>query len=364
MNSRVIPVNKTSLPPMREYFSMIETCWENSHLTNHGPLVQKLESELSSFIEAKNFLLTNNGTSALQLAIRALGLKREIITTPFSYVATTSSILWEHCTPVFVDISSNGFCIDVDKIEERITPQTEAILAVHVYGNPCDVNQIQAIADKHQLKVIYDAAHAFGVKLNGVPITNFGDISTLSFHATKLFHTVEGGGIVTSNDDVAEKMMLQRAFGHRQDDHYILGINAKMNEFQAAMGLCNIPQIESVRSNRKLASDYYDKELEGFEHVEILKFAPEVHRNYAYYPIILKSEQICLKIQSALKLTGVSTRRYFYPSLNTLPYVKYSSCSVSEDICTRVLCLPLYSDLSLEDAGYVIEKIKESFKIL
>ncbi len=349
---------------MQEYFSMIESCWENSHLTNNGPLVQKLESELSDYLEAKNFLLTNNGTSALQLAIRALGITKEIITTPFSYVATTSSILWEHCTPVFVDISKDGYCIDVDKIEESITPQTEAILAVHVYGNPCDVMRIQAIADQYKLKVIYDAAHAFGVKVNGTPITNYGDMSTLSFHATKLFHTVEGGGIVTALDDIVENLKLLRAFGHKQDDHFILGINAKMNEFQAAMGLCNVPQIEDVRERRKLVSDYYDSELTTFEHVETLNVGADVYRNYAYYPIVLQNEQVCLRVQSELKAQGITTRRYFYPSLNTLPYVKYRSCPISEDICSRVLCLPLYSELSLDDAGYVIEKLKASLKSL
>lgn len=358
--TRVIPVTKTSLPPIQEYFSMIAGCWENVILTNDGPLVQSMESKLSSFLKAKNFLLTNNGTSALQLAIRALGIKKEIITTPFSYVATTSSILWEHCDPIFVDIDRDSYCIDVNKIEEKITSQTEAILAVHVYGNPSDVKQIQTIADRYQLKVIYDAAHAFGVNLDGVPITNFGDISILSFHATKLFHTLEGGGIVTFSDEIAEKLKLLRAFGHKYDDHFILGINAKMNEFQAAMGLCNIPYITSVRDKRKLISDYYDGELKDFEKVAFLKTNKDVDRNYAYYPIVFASEKICLNAQSFLKEKNIMTRRYFFPSLNTLPYIKYQSCPISEDICSRVLCIPLYSDLSIEDASYIIETLKES----
>ena len=364
MKNSPIPVTKTSLPPMDEYFAMIASCWENSHLTNHGPLVQKLEAELTTFLQAKNFLLTNNGTSALQLAIKSLGLKREIITTPFSYVATTSSILWEHCTPVFVDISPESFCIDVDKIEEKITPQTEGILAVHVYGVPCDVVRINEIARKHDLKVIYDAAHAFGVKVNGVPITNFGDVSTLSFHATKLFHCVEGGGIITAHDNVAKTLNLQRAFGHVQDDHFILGINAKMNEFQAGMGLCNLSRMTSILQLRKQVSDYYDSELNSFGQVRILKVGAEVERNYAYYPIVLQTEKICLQVQSDLKSAEITSRRYFYPSLNTLPYVKYQKCPVSEDISSRILCLPLYADLSLTDASRVIEQLKESLKNL
>lgn len=364
MSTKAIPVTKSFLPPMQEYFDMIAPCWDNFCLTNNGPIVQKFETQLRDFLAAKHVFSTNNGTTALQLAIQALNLKNEIITTPFSYVATTSSILWEHCKPVFVDISPDDFCIDVKKIEEKITPNTEAILAVHVYGNPCDVVAIQEIADRHNLKVIYDAAHAFGVRMNGKSITEFGDISTLSFHATKLLHSVEGGAIVTADNEAAKKITLQRAFGHTQDDHHILGINGKMNEFQAAMGLCNLPYIDSIRLKRKTVCDLYDDELKSISQIQTLKFRAGAEKNYSYYPIVLENEKQCLMLQSKLKDYGVHARRYFYPSLNTLPYVEYEACPVSEDISVRILCLPLFSELGKKDASYIVEKIREGLKSL
>ncbi|MEZ4823147.1 MAG: aminotransferase class I/II-fold pyridoxal phosphate-dependent enzyme, partial [Ignavibacteria bacterium] len=230
----MINVTKTYLPPVEEYIEKIRSVWENNWITNQGPLAEELESELKNYLGVKNLLLVSNGTIALQIAIKALELKDEIITTPYSYVATTSSILWENCTPVFCDIEDKTFCIDPDKIESLITEKTTGILATNVYGFPCEYEKIKAIADRHDLKVIYDGAHSFGVKINGESVFNYGDISTISFHATKLFHTIEGGAIITNDEKLSAKMFLYRAFGHLDDDHYSVGINGRTSEFNAA----------------------------------------------------------------------------------------------------------------------------------
>lgn len=364
MTSHTIPVTKTSLPRLEEYVEMIEKCWENSWLTNNGVMVQKLENDLTDYLEAKHLLLINNGTTALQLAIKAFDLKKEIITTPFSYVATTSSILWEHCKPVFVDISPEDLCIDVKKIEEKITPNTEAILAVHVYGNPCDVETIDVLAKRYNLKIIYDAAHAFGVKYKGQYLTNYGDASILSFHATKLFHSIEGGAVITNSKEYAENINLRRSFGHIQDDHYVLGINGKMNEFQAAMGLCNLPRMETILEGRKKVFNIYNNAFKNTENIKLIIPRSETEINFSYYPIILESEKVCLHLLSKLKDVSIATRRYFYPSLNTLPYLEYQPCPISEDISCRILCLPLFSELSVENANDVVEKVNEVLKSL
>ena len=349
----MINVTKSFLPPFEEYQHYLSKIWENSWLTNQGPLTQELELKLKNYLNSENLLFVSNGTIALQLAIKALDLKGEIITTPFSYVATTTAILWENCTPVFADIEKNSFCIDPNAIEKLITPNTSAILATHVYGFACDVHKIEEIAKKHNLKVIYDGAHAFDVKLNDISIFNFGDVSTISFHATKLYHTIEGGAIITKDNALAEKLVLYRSFGHIADNYYSVGINGKNSEFHAAMGLCNLPKVADIIENRKKTALLY-KSLLINSNITFPQPHPQQNSNYAYFPVVFKNEETLLKVKTELFNNDINTRRYFYPTLNSLPYLNQkNSCPVSEDISLRVMCLPLYYGLEEEN----VEKI-------
>lgn len=355
-----INVTKTYLPPLREYERYLKKIWSSNWITNNGPLVVELEKKLKKYLGVKHLLLVSNGTIALQLAIRALGLKKEVITTPFSYVASTSSIVWEGCTPKFVDIDPRTLCIDADKIEQAITPQTEAILAVHVYGNPCELDNIQTIARKHNLKVIYDASHAFGVSADGDSVMNFGDISTISFHATKIFHTVEGGAVITSDDGLAHALSYLRDFGHKgTEEFYGLGVNGKLSELHAAMGLCILPVVKKSIQHRKKICDVYSKELAGTP-LQFPAIHPQTRINYAYYPVVFPSEQSMLSVRDELNKSNIYPRRYFYPSLNTLNYVDYKHCPVSEDISKRILCLPLYPNLPLADAERITRVIRST----
>lgn len=289
-----------------------------------------------------------NGTIALQIAVKALGLSGEIITTPFSYVATTSSIVWEGCTPVFVDIDPETLGVDPDLIEAAITPRTTAILAVHVYGHPCDVERIQAIADRHGLKVIYDAAHAFGVRYRGRSLLVHGDIATLSFHATKLFHTVEGGALVTDDDEAARRIAYMRNFGHRgQEEFWGLGVNGKNSELHAAMGLAVLPKVPELIGKRRRVSELYDEVLADRGLVRP-RLRDHTTYNYAYYPVIFPSEAALLAAREAMRERHIYPRRYFYPSLNSLQYAPAARCPVSESVAQRVLCLPLSHDLGAE----------------
>jgi dTDP-4-amino-4,6-dideoxygalactose transaminase len=300
---------------------------------------------------------------ALQLAIKALDLKGEIITTPFSYVATTSSIVWENARPIFVDIDQETFTIDATKIERAITPKTSAILATHVYGIPCAVEAIQVIAEKNNLKVIYDAAHAFGVKYRGKSLLNYGDISTLSFHATKLFHTVEGGGLATNNDDFAHRISYMRNFGHNgQEEFFGVGINGKNSELHAAMGLCNYPYITSILNSRKAISEMYDQHISRIGLKVKRPFIPEdTDYNYSYYPILFESEEQLMKVRDYLVLNNVYPRRYFYPSLNHLPYLnKNEKFMVADSISSRILCLPLYYDMKEETIALICSYMLKS----
>lgn len=345
----MINVTKSFLPPQEEYQKYLSAIWDKSWLTNHGPLVQELEIKLKEFLGVENLLYVSNGTIAIQIALKALELSGEIITTPFSYVATTTSVLWENCTPVFADIDNKSFCLDPDQIEKCITSATTAILATHVYGHSCDVKKIEKIAQKHNLKVIYDGAHAFAVRVAGKSIFDYGDVSTISFHATKLFHTIEGGAIITKDKKLAEKMFLYRSFGHIGDDYYSIGINGKNSEFHAAMGLCNLPYVAAIIDNRKTRVLYYKRLLESTQ-LTFPKVTVEQSLNYAYFPVVFENEEKLLKVRSALLENEISTRRYFYPSLNNLSYLtKKYSCPVSENISKRVLCLPLYYDLDNND---------------
>ncbi|MEO5949570.1 MAG: DegT/DnrJ/EryC1/StrS family aminotransferase [Candidatus Saccharimonas sp.] len=350
-----IYVTQSFMPPVEEYEAYLNTIWTSGHLTNNGPLALEFQHKMTEYLGVNNFQFVSNGTMALQLALNALDITGgEVITTPFSYVATTSAILWERCTPVFVDIDSNSFCIDANKIEAAITPQTKAILAVHVFGNPCDIETIEAIAEKHNVKVIYDAAHAFGVRYMGESILSYGDISTCSFHATKLFHTIEGGGIVAREKTQNDKIELTKRFGHEGDEHITLGINGKASEFQAAMGLTNLKYIDSIIKSRKRVFERYTKRLNGA--FQLQKLREDTEYNNAYYPVVFESEEKLLSTIDKLNARNIFPRRYFYPSLNTLKYIKdANACPISEDISKRIFCLPLY--VGLEDA--VVDKICE-----
>jgi dTDP-4-amino-4,6-dideoxygalactose transaminase len=339
----MINVTKTYLPNFDEYTATLKRAWDKAWLTNNGELVQELEAKLKDYLGVQNFLFTNNGTIVLQMALKALGITKEVITTPFSYVATTNVILWEGCKPVFVDIDPNTFCIDATKIEPAITENTEAILATHVFGIACDVDAIETIAKKHGLKVIYDAAHAFGSMYNGKSLLSYGDISTCSFHATKLFHTGEGGCIIANDITVANQLMLYRQFGHVYDDYYSVGINGKNSEFHAAMGLCVLPNMAAIIADRKRVSLAYDASLAGV--LQRPTMQTELEYNYSYYPVVFSSEAILLRVVEKLKQQQIAGRRYFYPSLNELPFIKKQPCPVSEDISRRVFCLPLYYGL-------------------
>ena len=354
----MIPVTKPFLPPQQVYQHYLDGIWKRNWLTNMGPLASDLELKLKDTLKVNHLLFVTNGTVALQMAIKALDLKGEIITTPFSFVATTSAIVWEHCTPVFVDIDEHSLNINADKIEDAITPETTAILATHVYGNPCDVEKIEAIAKKHQLKVIYDAAHAFGVEVNGKSVFEYGDISTCSLHATKLYHSVEGGLVVTKDAALLKRLAYMRNFGFDGPESFAeLGINGKNSEYHAAMGLANLKYLETIRNKRKELTARYDEKLKNLKARRPVWHAAS-ENNFAYYPLVFDSEELMLQCVDLLKLNEIFTRRYFYPSLATsLPYVKPQDLPLTDDISKKVLCLPLYYDLTLEEVDLICRLI-------
>jgi len=354
-----IYVTESFLPPLEEYEQYLKQIWESYQLTNQGPLLKRFEDETKAYLGVNDMHFVTNGTVALQVALRALDITEgEIITTPFSYVATISSILWERCKPVFVDIEPNTFCIDASKIEAAITDKTKAIMPVHVYGFVCDVDLITEIAKKHNIKVIYDAAHAFGVKYKDKSILSYGDISMCSFHATKLFHTIEGGAIVANDRSLSDKVELIKRFGHQGDEHHMLGINAKASEFQAAMGLSNLKYIDGLIKKRKHVFELYNQLLT--ESFKIPSPQEGVTPNYSYYPFVFKDEATLQKTLVALQEQNIFPRRYFYPSLNTLPYIgNMQSCPISEDIARRIVCLPLYPGLEDTDVRRICDIIKE-----
>lgn len=349
----MIPVTRTSLPPLDAYVRYLEGIWAQAHLTNNGPLCCELREALKLELGLAQLELVANGTLALQLAIRALELRGEIITTPYSYVATTNAILWEGCDPVFVDIDPQTLCIDPALIEGAITSRTSAILATHVYGYPCDVESIAAIAARHGLRVIYDAAHAFGVQLDGRSLLTHGDCSTLSFHATKLFQTAEGGAIACHDTDTANRLFRLASFGHTGEDNYVqVGINAKLSELHAAMGLCTLPLVPQHVAARRRIAKTYDEALAG---LPLWRPRPgaNLRYNYAYYPVVFASSAHMWQVRKALLAHDVVPRRYFSPSLNTLPFLREDlrrPCPVSEDIAARVLALPLSAELTADEA--------------
>lgn len=356
-----ILVTKTYLPPFEEYQQYLQKIWASGWITNNGEMVRELESQLKSYLGTEHFHFASNGTIVLQMAIKALGISGKIITTPFSYVATVNSIIWENCEPVFADIDPHTLCINPESVKQLMNDEVKAILSTHVYGIPCDVEALDNIAQQYGIPVIYDAAHAFGTEYKNKSLLQYGSFSTLSFHATKLFHTVEGGGIVSANAELAQKIRLYRSFGHINEDYFSVGVNAKNSEFHAAMGLCLLPKVKGFITQRKEIAQWYDSLLD-LSKITRPSIPANTKYNFAYYPVIFESEKVLLKVMDALKEGDIIPRRYFYPSLNQLPFVTYQSCPVSEDISRRVLCLPFYPQLEKNDVERISGIINNSIR--
>lgn len=357
----MIPVTKPYLPNREKLNQYIDGIYERNWLTNNGPLVQELTQRLESYLGLKNLLLVSNGTLALQVAYHALDIttadKPEAITTPFTFIATASSLKWQGIEPVFADIDANTWCLDPAKIEDKITANTKAIVPVHVFGNACDVEAIDTIAQKYNLKVIYDAAHAFGVTFKDKSLLAYGDAATLSFHATKLFHSIEGGAIVFKHKEDLERAKKAINFGIAGPEEIdSLGINAKMNEFQAAMGLCVLDELENNLTSRAAVWNTYAEALDT--QYQLQKIHPDVQYNYAYFPVVFDTAEQATQALNALKESDVIARRYFYPSLDTVDYFQIEEHQpLSKDIASRILCLPIYNTLSLPKVSNIISII-------
>ncbi len=340
-----------SLAPLKEFTDLLSGVWDRGILTHNGPLVQRFEQELAEKLSIPNLVTVSNGTIALQMAIKALELKGEIITSPFTWIATISAIQWENCTPVFCDIEPDTLNIDPNKIEACITEKTVAIMPVHVFGNPCDVDAIEVIARKHSLKVIYDGAHAIGSVMHGKSLLEYGDITATSLHATKLLNTAEGGACITNDIDLHKKLQRIRFFGHSDDKADIVedGFNGKMTEVHAALGIANLKYFDEVLANRKEKYLLYKNLLSSNEKI-IFQSLKLGESNYSYFPIVFKSEDILHRVQSELNKNNIFPRRYFYPSVNTYSkVVEYKPALISEDISKRILCLPLYNNLQKDE---------------
>jgi len=358
-----IYVTKSQMPDRQRFHEYVDQILDSGWLTNHGQCVRELEVKLQEYLGVRNVVLVNNATSGLQVAYKALGLQGEVITTPFSFIATASSAKWEGLDVVFADIDPQTFNIDVAEIERNITDRTTAIVPVHVFGNPCDVEAIDALAEFRNLKVIYDAAHAFEVRYRGESILNRGDISTLSFHATKLFHTIEGGALIINDDALCEQARKMINFGITGPESIeCLGINAKMNEFQAVMGLCLLDEMDAVIARRAKLAAIYDSILQ--EAVVKQKWREGANCNHGYYPVLFKDEATTKRIQAALNKKDIYPRRYFYPSLDTLDFIAQGQAApASRDIASRILCLPLYDGLTEDECcmitGIVLDALGE-----
>jgi len=340
----MLHVTKSFLPDLTEYVKYLEKIWDTHHLTNDGPFVKELEYKLGEFLEVENFIFVSNGTIALQLAIQALGLKGNVLTTPFSYCATTNALIWEGCNPIFVDIDPDTLTVHSEQIKALAELSSiSGILTTHVYGNCGDLEKQELISEELSIPLIYDGAHAFGVKYKGKSIFNYGTVSTCSFHATKVFHTIEGGAVMTNDLNLANKIRGIRSFGHKNDDYFDIGINGKNSEFHAAMGLVNLDHFSSIQNHRKISCELYDSLLK--DPIYKYQYNSALVRNYSYYPIILSSENQLMQVTEKLNNQQIYPRRYFYPSLNNLPTVSGKACPISEDISRRILCLPLSADI-------------------
>jgi dTDP-4-amino-4,6-dideoxygalactose transaminase len=362
----MINVTKTKLPELKKYCTYLEKIWKSGWVTNDGQFMQLLEKRLQEYLKVKNLLVVSNGTLAIQLILKALDIIGEVITTPFTFAATTNAIIWEGLTPIFADIDPDTFNIDPNEVEKKITDKTSAILAVPVYGNACDVEKLEKIAGQYNLKLIYDAAHTFGAEYKNQSLVSFGDCSTLSFHATKVFNTIEGGAIVVQDDELFEKLKLMRNFGIKDEEKVTcVGINAKMNEFQAVMGLCGLEEIEDNILKRKKIGQRY---------IELLKDIPDIQLrtvvnskdNYSYMPVCFKDKTKRDQIYSELIKNKIKPRKYFYPLTTESEYFKHQSNAINKDslkvaydISSRVLCLPIYPDLDIEIVDRIVSIIGE-----
>lgn len=353
----MLNVTKTFLPPLSEYNAYLERIWTNGQVTNEGQFVKQLESELSKSTGVKHAIYVSNGTIALQIALKALEIKGDVITTPFSYCATTNAIIWENCNPIFADINPTSLTSEVNEISKVYNQNSKAILTTHVYGNSCNLEELEKFSSEKKIPLIFDGAHCFGANYKGKSIFNYGKISTCSFHATKIFHTIEGGALFTNDDQLAEKIRLLKSFGHKGDDYFIAGINGKTSEFHAAMGLVNLNHFTFIKNHRKKSSELYDQFLIENKKLHIFQWNTDIEKNYSYYPIILSSEDLLTHLIEELNRQNIYPRRYFYPSLNTVPFVNFQNCPISEDIAKRILCLPLSSEIKEEEISYVCEII-------
>lgn len=345
--STPITVTRPTLPPFEEFVGLLRGIWTRNHLTNAGPLVVELERQLTECLGVKHCLFVSNGTIALQLAFRALELRGEVITTPFSYVATTSSLAWEGCTPVFADVEPETLTLSAASAEAQVNARTSALVATHVYGNPCDIEGLGDLARRRGLRVVYDAAHAFGARYDGRALAAYGDVATLSFHATKLFHTVEGGAVVTDDDEIARRVAYLRNFGHDGYEAFQgIGINGKNSELHAAMGLCLLPRVPEIIADRRAISARYDTLLLTRPEIVRPRIRPGTAYNHSYYPILLPDDRAVRAVKAHLEANGVLARRYFYPSLSgALPYVAPGVVPVARSAAERVLCLPLFTGM-------------------
>ena len=368
MNNKKITVAQPYLPPLEEFIPYLQQIWENKWLTNNGPLHQKLEKELADYLDVKYISLFSNGTLALISALQALNITGEVITTPFSFVATTHSLWWNKIIPVFVDIEPKYLNLDPNKIEAAITEKTTAIMPVHVYGNPCQIYEIQRIADKYNLKIIYDAAHAFGVKKDGISILSYGNLSVLSFHATKVYSTIEGGAIICNTPEMKHHIDNLKNFGFRGETIVEEpGINAKLNEVQAAYGLLQLGYVDSFIAKRKMIAEIYRKLLKDIRGISFLNDIEGVSHCYSYFPILIDEEKYGISrdaLYEKLKQNNIFGRRYFYPLISEFePYKKMASAQkenlpVATKIAQQVFCLPMYVGLGEEDLKKIIEIIK------
>jgi dTDP-4-amino-4,6-dideoxygalactose transaminase len=365
----IITVTKPDLPSLEEYTEYLKIIWENRWLTNNGELVQLFEEKLKSYLRIKNIAVVCNGTLALHIALKVFDLKGEVITTPFTFAATTNVIIWEGLSPIFADIDPETFNIDPNDVEKKITDKTSAILAVHTYGNPCHIDELQKIAEEHNLKLIYDAAHAFGVEYKNQSVLCYGDISTLSFHATKIFHTIEGGAVIVEDDELYEKIKLLRNHGIKSEEEIVLvGTNAKLNEFQAAMGLCNLKNIDEKIQQRKKIYELYKEKLSDVN-VTFQKIIASKY-NYAYMPVLFENKKKRDKVYLELTKNKIKPRKYFHPLTPDFDYFKKRGENYCKkynlknalDVSSRVLCLPLYPDLKISTVEKIIDIIKNTVK--
>lgn len=368
MEYKKITVTQPCLPPLEEFIPYLEQIWGNKWLTNNGPLHQQLEQQLANYLGVKYISLFSNGTLALITALQALNIEGEVITTPFSFVATTHSLWWNKITPVFVDIEPEYLNLDPAKIEAAITPRTTAIMPVHVYGNPCRMDEIQAIADKHGLKVIYDAAHAFGVKRENVSILNQGDLSVLSFHATKVYSTIEGGAIICHTEEMKHHIDNLKNFGFRGETVVEEpGINAKLNEVQAAYGLLQLKYIDSFIAKRKVITELYFSLLNNVQGIRFLPCMETICHAYSYFPILIDEKEYGISrdtLYDKLKENNIFARRYFYPLISDfepyreLPSSAIDNLPVATKAALQVLCLPIYVELLELEVSDICNVIK------